>query len=177
MKPTRPRPFLMLALLCAAVAGCGKSEKPVPGTAPAPAATAVPVSLTETIAIDDMLVDVTHPKFDSGQIRDLFDGKRETLARTENATTAVIDIAFQGTRKAAGVDVITGTMDVGLKVTLTLADKAEPLVFSKTMLHQTTEPTVSLEFGGVQAFKRAKVEVTNLNGGDGHIHIYEVKFK
>src|SRR5450759_3356945 len=166
----------MLALLCAAVAGCGKSEKPVPA-GPAPAATAVPASLTETIAIDGVLVDVTHPKFDSGQIQNIFDGKRETLARTENATTAVIDIAFQGTRKAAGIDVITGTMDVGLEVTLTLVGKAEPLVLSKTMVQQTTEPVVSLDFGGVQEFNRAKVEVTNLNRGDGHIHIYEVKFK
>ncbi|HEX7580453.1 MAG TPA: hypothetical protein VF580_10665, partial [Thermoanaerobaculia bacterium] len=148
-----------------------------PGTAPAPAATAVPVNLTEIISIDGVLVDVTHPKFDLGQLLDLFDGKRETMARTENATTAVIDLAFQGTKKAAGVDVITGTMDVGLKVTLTLVGKAEPLVLSKTMVQQTTEPVVSLDFGGVQEFKRAKVEVTNLNRGDGHIHIYEVKFK
>ena len=99
------------------------------------------------------------------------------MARTENANTAVIDLAFQGAREARGLEVITGTMDVGVEVTLTLADKPEPLVFSTKLVQQTTEPTVRVDFGGVQKFTRARVQIANLNGGDGHIHIYEMAFK
>jgi hypothetical protein len=60
---------------------------------------------------------------------------------------------------------------------VTLTGKGEPLTYSKTMVQQTGEPTCLIEFGGVREFDHAKVEVTNLLGGDGHIHIYEVKFK
>jgi hypothetical protein len=67
-------------------------------------------------------------------------------------------------------------MDVGLKVTLTTTSKPEPLVFSGTLLKQIT-PTIHLDFGGTHEVKKIKLEITNLNGGDGHIHIYEVKFK
>ncbi len=178
MRLTHRHPFLMGAVLCVAVASCGKEEKPVPATAhlgPAPKAT--PANSTVTLSIAGMETEVTFPRLDNGQIQDVFDGKRESLARTENATTAVIDLAFQGTREARSLEVITGTMDVGLQVTLTLADKPEPLVFSTKAVHQTTEPTVRLDFGGVQKFKHARVEITNLDGGDGHIHIYEVVFR
>jgi len=170
-----------VAALCAVATGCGESERPVPAPAP-PAATAlpaksVPEAVTESIAIDGARVDVSHPRFDVGRIQDVFDGKRETLARTEDATTALLDLAFREGRKASGIEVITGTMDVGLEVTLTRAGEPEPLAFRGAMTHQTTEPTLALDFGGVREFERAVVRITNLNGGDGHLHLYEVKFR
>lgn len=178
MRLTHRHPFLMGAVLCAAVLSCGKEEKPVPATARlVPASTATPADSAVTISIAGVQTEVTFTRLDMGQILDVFDGKRESMARTENATTAVIDLAFQGALEASSLEVITGTMDVGLEVTLTLADKPEPLVFSTKLVQQTTEPTVRLDFGGTQKFKRARVEITNLNGGDGHIHIYEVVFK
>lgn len=170
-----------MTVLCAVVVGCGEVERPVPAAGPASAAgipaTPVPEAVTESIVLNGARVDVTHPRFDAGRIEDVFDGKRETLARTENATTAVLDMAFQGARKASRVEVVTGTMDVGLEVALTRAGGPEPLVFRKTMTNQTTEPTIALDFEGIVEFERAKVEITNLNGGDGHLHIYEVKFR
>jgi hypothetical protein len=178
MRLTHRHPFLISAVLCAAVVSCGKEEKPVPGTAhPVPAATASPANPAATISIAGVPTEVTFSKLDIGQIQDLFDGKRESMARTENANPAVFDLAFQGAREARGLEVITGTMDVGLEVKLTLADKPEPLVFSTKLVQQTTEPTVRIDFGAIQKFTRARVEIANLNGGDGHIHIYEVMFK
>lgn len=178
MRLTHRHPFLMTAVLCVAVVSCGKQEKPVPAPAPAvPAATATPANPAVTLSIDGVQTEVTFPRLDIGQIQDVFDGKRESLARTENATTAVIDLAFQGAREAKGLEVTTGTMDVGLTVTLTLSDKPEPLVFSTKLVQQTTEPTARLDFGGIRKFTRARVEITNLDGGDGHIHIYDVVFK
>ena len=138
---------------------------------------AAPANPAVTVSIAGVPTEVTFPRLDIGQIQDLFDGKRESMARTENANTAVIDLAFQGAREARGLEVITGTMDVGVEVTLTLADKPEPLVFSTKLVQQTTEPTVRVDFGGVQKFTRARVQIANLNGGDGHIHIYEMAFK
>lgn len=178
MRFTHRHPFLMAAILCVAVVSCGKEEKPVPATAPpVPAATVAPASPATTISIAGVPTEVTFPRLDIGQIQDLFDGKRGSMARTENTNTAVFDLAFQGAREARGLEVITGTMDVGLEVTLTLADKPEPLVFSTKLVQQTTEPTIRLDFGGIQKFTRARVQIANLNGGDGHIHIYEIVFK
>ncbi len=180
MRSTRRHSFLTAAILCATVVSCGKPEKPIPAAtspAPAPAAATTPASPVATISIAGVQTGVTYPRLDMGEIQNLFDGKRDTLARTENATTAVIDLAFQATREASGLEVITGTMDIGVKVTLTPTEKPDPLVFSQSLVQQSAEPTVRFDFGGVQKFQRAKVEITNLNGGDGHIHIYEVTFK
>jgi hypothetical protein len=178
MKESRFLSVLVSALGIALLGGCGKSEKPVasPAAPPAPAVQAMGGSTTSTTELDGLLVEVVHSKLDMGQIKDLFDGDNGTLIRTENAKTALFDLAFQGTKKVSGVEVKTSTMDVGLKVTLTATGKPDPVVFSETLLGKT-DPTISVDFGGTYETSRIKLEISNLNEGDGHVHLYEVKFK
>lgn len=177
MRLRRPLPFLFASALCTSFVGCGADERPVPAVGPIPTAPATRENTTGPVSIAGTLAEATYSALDAGTIQDVFDGDRGSLARTENATTAVIDLVFPEVREAGGLAVITGTMDVGIDVTLTPVDESDPLSFHGSLLQQDTEPTVNLDFGRVRTFKRARIEITNLNGGDGHIHIYEVVFR
>jgi hypothetical protein len=79
--------------------------------------------------------------------------------------------------KANGFDLTTGSMDLGVKVSATVAGESEPVVVAKAYTDNKPDPTVSIDFGGLKTVKALRLEVTNLRGGDGHIHIRELKFK
>jgi hypothetical protein len=149
-------------------------KKPLPSKAPLVVRASIEVS--ETIDLGGVLADVVHSKLDGGRIQDVFDNDKRTLARTEDADVAVFDLTFSAPRKMTGVEVTTGTMSVVLKVTVRALGKAEPLILQKTFTDQPQDPTVSLDFGGTREVKRIRLEVSDLSGGDGHVHVREIRF-
>ena len=175
---------LCATLLITLSVGCGKQEAPTSATGKKPSATAAgtrPTSavpnVKEVIEIGGALVQTEHSAFDIGRIQDLFDKNKDSIARTQDATTMLVDLTFPAPRKMSGLDVTTGSMNVGLKVTLTEAGKNEPTVFSKSFAQLPPDPTVTLDFGGALSVKRARIEIANLDGGDGHVHVREVSFR
>lgn len=184
--------YLVPALLIAMSTGCGKKEAPVPGPSGgnAPGASAAsgaapgaprpggaPPNVKESFEIDGTVVEVEHSAIDNGRVQDLFDGNKETLGRTENSTAMVLQLRFPTARKTSGLEVTTGSMNVRLTATLSVRGKGEPLVFQKTYTQLPPDPTVTLDFGGVQEVEKANIEIANADGGDGHVHVREVKLK
>jgi hypothetical protein len=152
--------FLGAGLLVAVIGvGCGRRD-----------------TVTERVNLDGQSVVVKHSELDLGQVRDLFDGDKNSFARTARATTAVFDFTWPSARPVSGVNVTTATMDVGLKVSL-YSSGLRPVVFSKEYRNLPPDPTVSLDFQGSHPVRRIRFEITNLNGGDGHIHVREIQFK
>lgn len=169
------------------VAACRKSEQAQPSAAGQPAqagaaATPAPPGPTadsdlvvDRVTVDNQVVEVAHSKFDGGRSEDLFDTDTNTLARTENANPATVELRYAAARPVKSVTTTTGSMDVGLTVTVT-PEQGQPKVFSKEWRQLPNDPTVTLDLDpkGIVA-KKVRVDIKNLNGGDGHIHIRTLK--
>jgi hypothetical protein len=169
-------------------AACKKNESaaaapPAASSAPAasaPAPTAPPAEpglVTDKALLDGHLVEVTHSKWDGGQTSDMFDTNKDSLARTEKANPAVVEIKMPEPRPLKGVTVTTGGMDAGLTVVVTPVSGA-PKTYTKEFRHMPPDPTFGLDFDtGTAPIQTVHVEIKDLNGGDGHIHIRTLKLR
>lgn len=183
MKNRLTLPTLAAALLVTMSVGCGKPEAPVPTRAEEPAPSIATASaestgptVKESFEIGGAMVETEHSALDGGRLQDLFDGNRESLARTQKATVMLVDLTFPSPKKMSGLSVTTGSMNVGLRVFLASAGDAAPVAFEKSFRDLVPDPTVTLDFGGPREVKKVRIEIANLDGGDGHVHVREVQF-
>lgn len=190
MQRTPTRSLWIYSLLSVAVlaSACSKKEQAGGATAGTPASTTAGAEspgtaagpgglVSESAQFEGQTVKVEHSKFDSGQPGDLFDNNPKTLARTEKANPAIIEITFDTPKVVKGVSITTGSMDIGLTARITPDSGAEKVV-TKDYRELPVDPTVELDIdaAGIKA-KKIVFEIKNLNGGDGHIHIRDIKFR
>lgn len=163
---------------------CKGKERSVPDTdsqpsvqAEASALTPPPALVTEELPFDGQDVTFTHSFFDLGWGHDMIDSDPGTMARTKNANPAVLELVFSKPRAVSGIDVTTASMDVGLKTVLTLAGGGEK-TYAEEYRRLPPDPAVRLDFEGLSGrVAKMRVEVWNLGGGDGHIHIRTLKLR
>jgi hypothetical protein len=176
--------LVLLALCAVTLAGaCGKKEQATaahssPGGS-ASSSAGVPGGteglVSDQALVDGTLVDVSHSKWDGGRSADLFDADPGTLARTEHANPAIIALRLPEPRPLKGVSLTTGGMDAGLTVIVQPKGGA-PKTYTKEFRHQPADPTFGLDFDtGSTPIESVRIEIKDLNGGDGHIHIRTVK--
>ena len=177
-------PVLLLAACkkneSAAAAPPAASNAPAASSSAAPAApapAAEPGLVTDKAILDGHLVEVTHSKWDGGQTSDMFDTNKDSLARTEKANPAVVEIKMPEPKPLKGVTVTTGGMDAGLTVIVTPVSGA-PKTYTKEFRKMPPDPTFGLDFDtGAAPIQSVHVEIKDLNGGDGHIHIRTLKLR
>lgn len=161
---------------------CGKKEASAPAASsqPAPAPAAAPAAPsggldTDHITVDGQPLEVRHSKWDMGQSSDMFDADPKTLARTENANPAIVEIVFPSPRPLKSISVTTATMDAGLTVTVQPRGGASKS-YTKEFRGLPPDPTFGLDLDtGSAPIESVRIEIRNLNGGDGHIHIRTLK--
>jgi hypothetical protein len=171
------------------VPACKKDERasapaPEPGaasstsaSASAPAAPPANGLVTDKALMDGHLVEVSHSKWDGGQTSDLFDTNKDSLARTEKANPAIVEIRLPEPRPLKGVSVTTGGMDVALTVVVQPASGAAK-TYTKEFRQMPPDPTFGLDFDtGAAPVQSVRIEIKDLNGGDGHIHIRTIKLR
>jgi hypothetical protein len=166
----------MLLLACgrreAAAPAASSSGAPVPGAA---GASSPGTLVTDRVTVDGQSLEVHHSKWDMGQSSDMFDADPKTLARTENANPAIVELAFSSPRPLKGISLTTATMDVGLTVTVQPRGGAAR-TYTKEFRGLGPDPTFGLDFDtGSAPIESVRVEIRNLGGGDGHIHIRTLK--
>jgi hypothetical protein len=179
---------LSVGSLVFAVSCSKKSESAAPADAGVPASSSAAASapaaasgtghgaVHESMNVDGQIMEIDHPAFDMGRIQDVFDGSKASLARTAQANPAVLDLAFSKPRELKGIELSTATMDINLRCVATLASGGEK-VFSQEYRKLAADPTVTLDFPGLSGpVAKLRVEISNPNGGDGHIHIRELRF-
>ncbi len=171
-------PWVLLA------AACGRKEPAAaaPGTgsgAPAAAPAAPPAAgglVTDKALVDGHLVEISHSKWDGGQTADLFDTNPSTLARTENANPAVLEFRLPEPRPIRGISVTLGGTDYTLTVTLHPQGGGPAKAYTKEFRQMKADPTLELDFDGAATpIESLRVEIQDVNGGDGHIHIRTIK--
>ena len=184
MKTTRARASLstVLFITVLAVVSCEKRLSPSSEPVPVPKRTFVPEPTLpaveqEMVDVGGQLVGIQHSPFDTGSAQDLFDGDLMSFARTADATTAVVELTFPLARRMSGVTLKIASMDAGLKAIAHVAEEREPLTFEGVFRHQPPDPTLALSFGKTLDVVSLRLELRNLQGGDGHIHIWEIQFQ
>ncbi len=132
--------------------------------------------VVESLEVDGETLRIEHSRFDSGEIYHVFDQDPYTLARGMEANPLLIDITFPTPRSLSGLDLTTGSMDIGLAATLYPVGEDAPVEIEATFTDLADDPTVSLAFpeelGPVQ---RLRLWVTQLDAiGPSKIHVREL---
>jgi hypothetical protein len=161
----------------AAAAPPSGSNAPAASAPAAAAPAAEPGLVTDKALVDGHLVEVTHSKWDGGQTSDMFDTNKDSLARTEKANPAIVEIRMPEPKPLKGVTLTTGGMDAGLTVIVTPVSGG-PKTYTKEFRQMPPDPTFGLDFDtGAAPIQTVHIEIKDLNGGDGHIHIRTVKLR
>lgn len=168
--------ILVVLALCAGIsaAACGKKEQAA-GATGSSSTVGVPGGteglVSDQALVDGSLTDVSHSKWDGGRTADLFDSDPGSLARTEKANPAIIALRLPEPRPLKGVSLTTGGMEALLTVIVQPKGGA-PKTYTKEFRHMAADPTFGLDFDtGSTPIESLRIEIKDLNGGDGHIHI------
>jgi len=131
------------------------------------------------VEIGGQMVRVRHSRLDAGQLRDMFDGDRFTLARGMEANPFIVEFIFPQPRVVNGLAADFGAMDFTLTVKLYGEGTDEPTIYTATYRGLPPDPHVEMDFDrGPQAVSRMRVEILNLQAGEmAHIHVRELALK
>jgi 4-amino-4-deoxy-L-arabinose transferase-like glycosyltransferase len=134
------------------------------------------IPVTDTIHLDDYVVDIEHPRFDMGDIDNMFDGDPFTMARTEEANPALLSLSFEPPMSIQGLVLTTGSMDMTLTVRLYESDREDPLRFMETFQDLPPDPTVELHFDeGPHPVSHLEIEIEGFGMDDPkRIHLREL---
>ena len=172
------RVLLLLILPALLAPACGKKNEASTSSSAPSAPVVVEGSgemLTDKALVDGSLAEITHSKWDGGRTADLFDADPQTLARTEKSNPAVIAIRLPEPRALKGIAVTTGGMEAGLTVVVQPRGEAEKR-YTKEFRHMGPDPTYGLDFDtGSTPIQSLRIEIRDLTGGDGHIHIRTIR--
>jgi len=158
----------LFALLPAVVLGaaCGRREAP----------SASGALVTDKALVEGRLVHVAHSPWDGGRSADLFDADPATLARTENANPAVLEFRLPAPRPLKGVSITMGGRDFTVTATVRPEGGGSPRTYTREFRQMPPDPTLDLEFHtGETKIESLRVEILDVNGGDGHLHIRTVR--
>jgi hypothetical protein len=174
---------ILVALVLPAVlltTACGKKEQTASRGTPSEGSAGVMPGGTDGLVTDKALVDgslaeVAHSKWDGGRTADLFDTDPGTLARTEKANPAVVALQLPEARPLKGISVTVGGMEAALTVVVQPRGGAAKS-YTKEFRHMGPDPTLAMDFDtGSTPIESVRIEIKDITGGDGHIHIRTVK--
>ena len=99
------------------------------------------------LEIDGQDTLVRYSMLDMGVIDLVFDQDTNTLARTLEANPFVIELVFPEPRPVSGVTLGLGAASLQVRVTLSVPDHAQPVVFETKFQGSVAEPELSMDFG------------------------------
>jgi hypothetical protein len=132
--------------------------------------------VVESLEVDGEMLRIEHSLFDSGEILHVFDKDPYTMARGMEANPLLLDITFPSPRSLSGLDLTTGSMDIGLAAALYPAGEDGPVEIEESYTDLPDDPTVSLSFpANLGPVKRVRLWVTHLDAiGPSKIHVREL---
>jgi 4-amino-4-deoxy-L-arabinose transferase-like glycosyltransferase len=134
--------------------------------------------VSDKVHLGDHDIVIEHPRFDLGEIEQMFDGDPFTMVRTERANPALFSLRFDPPMTIEGITLTTGSMDMTLSVRILQPDQEDPLRFSKTFQDLPPDPTVDLSLGeGPYDVSRFELEIEGFGMDDpSRVHIRDLSF-
>ena len=96
-------------------------------------------------------VRVRHSVLDSGSLREMFDGDRQTLGRFMEANPALLELDLPQPRHLTGLSLLLATGNYEVTARLTPGEGAEapePVVYTLTVRSPSSDPQIELPFDG-----------------------------
>jgi hypothetical protein len=118
-------------------------------------------------------VGIRYPELDTGSIDLAFDGDLETLARTRDAQTTIVEVRFPQPRPVDGVRLHLWTGSYGLGLTATTRDGQVIRVRGSGSSPVGLRPMELWFFDHLDAVTTLEIEISK--GGDGHVHLREIE--
>jgi hypothetical protein len=135
---------------------------------------------TDEIEVNGERWTVSYSALGGGQLSDMLDGDRFTLARGYEANPFVLEFVFPSPRPITGLAADFGSMD-DFTVTAKLYETvdAEPVVYAENFTGLPPDPHVDLAFeGGPPTVSKVRLEILNNTAGEvANIHVREIAFK
>jgi hypothetical protein len=133
----------------------------------------------EQIQLDGENVTISHSRFDSGRLVDLFDNDRFTLARVMEANPAFLEFTFPTPRRITRVAADFGTMDLQLTILLYPTGDTQPVTVTQIYRGLPPDPHVEMPLENAPPLvSKIRLEIKALDVGEVFkIHIREIKFK
>jgi 4-amino-4-deoxy-L-arabinose transferase-like glycosyltransferase len=127
---------------------------------------------------DGQQVTVRYSMLDMGQIQDIWDGSKRSVARTLEANPFVIEWDFPRARTFNQFSIVIGDTTVRIEASVYSSEDAQPEKYIAELKGSVQEPEVIFNFGKTMTVRKLHLEVYDLRQGEpGHVHIWEIKFQ
>jgi hypothetical protein len=130
-------------------------------------------------------VPVRHSALDSGSLREMVDGDRQTLGRFMEANPAVLELDFPEPRPLTGVSLllangnyeVTARLSPGESQGQAGVEPREAVVYALTVRSPSSDPQIELPFDrGPALSAAARLEIRHLDSGEtAKIHVRELR--
>ncbi len=140
--------------------------------------------VTETAIINGEPVEISHPRFDVGNIAAMFDGDPFTVARGVAANPLVLDFKFSHPTSINGVAGYFGRAHLRLKFSVYGEEPSNPTIYELEVRHEYASldyppaPVVEVAFDrGPSAATQMRMEVSYPESdASAHVHVFDLKF-
>jgi 4-amino-4-deoxy-L-arabinose transferase-like glycosyltransferase/predicted DNA-binding antitoxin AbrB/MazE fold protein len=130
------------------------------------------------VEIDGESVQVEYSMLDMGQIEHVFDGDRNTVARTLEANPFVIRLIFPETRDLEGISLIMGSLNGEFVVKAYASPDAEPIEYRYDFKGSVAEPEAQFDFDQSVSAQILHLEILDPHSSEpAHIHVWEINLR
>lgn len=127
---------------------------------------------------DGQAIDVEFSTLDMGEIKHVFDGDRNTLARTWESNPFRIVVHFAQPRRIDQLIVKVGGEGTRITAELWEPGSLEPLILEKELPAASEPRFTELKLAQPKEIAWAEIRITNLNNNEpAHVHLWEVQFQ
>ena len=130
------------------------------------------------VTIDGEPVQVQYSMLDMGTIDLVFDGDKETVARTLEANPFIIELTFPEEHQFSGYTIVLGSADSRV-TTILYSAEGEPPAESVADFHGSPSiPELDVNFGQIISAQKVRFEVFQpYTGVPSNVHVWEISFK
>lgn len=135
--------------------------------------------VTENVEVNGETIQIIHSQFDSGGVKDLFDGDAFTLARGREANPLLIELDYPTPRPISQLFASFGKMRSTVTVSLYAPDSDEPKVYAETDNREESIPEITMDFTDPPPLvQRVRIEIEHLDSpGQAKVHVRELRLK
>lgn len=135
--------------------------------------------VTENVTVNGETIQVIHSQFDSGAVKDLFDGDTFTLARGREANPLLIEIDYPTPRPISQLFASFGKMRSTVTVALYPPDSDQAKVYTETDNRDESIPEITMDFTDPPPLvQRVRISIEHLDSpGQAKVHVRELRLK
>jgi hypothetical protein len=132
---------------------------------------------TETLMAGDSQVELSYTPIDMGEMKNLFDGRMDTLVRTWSLNPMQLDFVLAQPIELQSMSLHIGGTATTLTIRIWAEGQTTPVELTRELAETPRPRDAVFELPNVIKTNRLQIDVLNTNDpADGHVHLWEVTF-